>query len=257
MSVNQIVSSNADVGRVALILVAKEAVAGRVKTRLTPRLSALDAARVYGSFLQHARRVCERTADGASQVELVLLFAPSESIESWRSWTRWLKIAQRAGDLGNRLKQAQVTLTETHVRGCVFLGADAPELTTDHLLWAVREVRNGHCTMIPSHDGGYVLIGIPTGGPALFDGISWSTAMVASQTRAAATRQGMDIKEQPPIADIDHPDDLAALIVRLQNSSSPADLKLGKELIDLCGPTLQPWPAATPPPVARPESTPL
>ncbi len=233
MSDTQIVSVRADVGRIALVLVAKEAVAGRVKTRLTPQLSAQDAAQVYKSFLQHARHVCEQTADLDSHLELVLLFDPPHSIESWHAWSRWMKIAQATGDLGNRLKQAQVTLTEAHVNGCIFLGADAPELMVDQLVWAVTEVRRGHCTMIPSHDGGYVLIGIPTSGPALFDGITWSTAIVATQTREAAARQGVDIKELPPVADIDHPDDLTGLMARLQKSSSSPDIKLRKELIDV------------------------
>jgi rSAM/selenodomain-associated transferase 1 len=237
MSDTQIVNAGADAGRIALILVAKEAVAGRVKTRLTPQLSAQNAAQVYRVFLKHVRRVCEQTANRDQHLQLVLLFDPPHSIESWHAWSRWLKVAQSAGDLGDRLRQGQNTLAETHAGGCLFLGADAPELTTDQLLWAAREVRRGYCIMIPSNDGGYVVIGMPTGGPALFDGITWSTAMVAAQTREAATRQGAEMKELPPVADIDHPDDLANLLARLQKSSSSADITLRRELMHAIRPT--------------------
>ena len=81
MSDTQIVNAGADAGRIALILVAKEAVAGRVKTRLTPQLSAQNAAQVYRVFLKHVRRVCEQTANRDQHLQLVLLFDPPHSIE--------------------------------------------------------------------------------------------------------------------------------------------------------------------------------
>ncbi len=228
---DQIVSSVEKAGSVSLVLVAKEAIPGRVKTRLMPQISAHAAADVYTLFLHHTRSVCERAAGFCSHLQLVLLFDPPHAMHAWHSWTKWLRLPQTAGDLGERLKQAQATLGQAHNGGCVFLGADAPEITSEHILWAVDAVREARCAMVPSPDGGYVLIGIPTGGPELFDGITWSTAQVAAQTRQAAIRQDADIRELPPIADIDRPGDLSELIDRLHASSRSADHVLRQQLI--------------------------
>lgn len=227
---HQSVNRCPDEQSVALVLVAKQAVPGRVKTRLLPHVSANVAAAIFNLFLQRARHLCERAASDNHYIQLVLLFDPPNSIDAWSSWTRWIKLAQPDGDLGDRLRSAQAILTKNHTEGCVFLGADAPELTTDHLLWAAGEVRQSQCAMIPSYDGGYVLIGLPRGGQVLLDDIAWSTSQVAAQSRQAAAHNGIALVELPPVPDIDHHDDLIQLIGRLRNSSSHVDRLLVEEL---------------------------
>jgi glycosyltransferase A (GT-A) superfamily protein (DUF2064 family) len=99
--------------------------------------------------------------------------------------------------------------------GCVFMGADAPELTAHQILWAVQQISNARYAMIPAHDGGYVLFGLPTGEPTLLHGISWGTPQVAIQTRSLAATHGASIYELPPIHDIDTVEDLMSLLTRL------------------------------------------
>jgi rSAM/selenodomain-associated transferase 1 len=230
---HQSVNRCPDEQSVALVLVAKQAVPGRVKTRLLPHVSANVAAAIFNLFLQRARHLCERAASDNHYIQLVLLFDPPNSIDAWSSWTRWIKLAQPDGDLGDRLRSAQAILTKNHTEGCVFLGADAPELTTDHLNWAVDQVRQSICAMVPSYDGGYVLIGVPRGSQTLFDGIAWSTPEVAAQSRQAAQRNGLKLTELPPVADIDHHADLIELIARLKTSSCHADHILRERLIGI------------------------
>jgi glycosyltransferase A (GT-A) superfamily protein (DUF2064 family) len=47
--------------------------------------------------------------------------------------------------------------------------------------------------------------------PALFEGMTWSTAQVMADTRARAQSKGLRWTELPPVSDIDEPADLAQL----------------------------------------------
>lgn len=221
--------------RVALVLVAKQPVAGRVKTRLTPAFSAPAAAAIYETFLSHVRSTCEQLSAALGTIDLVLLYDPPESADTWNLWTQWCRIPQSAGDLGQRLESGLKKINGEALTGCIFIGADAPELTYDHLAWAVDQVRASRYAMIPAYDGGYVLIGIPDGRAPLFQGISWSTPHVARQTRRAAGRQGVVISERPALHDIDTPEDLADLLQRLGTCQCAAASALRRQLAHAAG----------------------
>ena len=201
--------------RVALVLVAKWPTPGRVKTRLAASLSTPAATAVYRLLLQYARNTCEKAAAELMCLDLILLFDPPEMAGVWNSWIPWRRIPQGPGDLGARLEALRQLLAKESGLGCIFIGADAPDLTTNHLAWAVGEIRLSRYAMIPACDGGYVLFGIPAGQVSLFQGIAWGTSRVAQQTRCAALRHNTVISELPALHDIDTYDDLIFLIQRL------------------------------------------
>jgi rSAM/selenodomain-associated transferase 1 len=211
--------NSCDASRVSLVLVAKQPIPGRVKTRLTPELSAQSAAYVHKSLLRHTRRTCEQLAAKSRFIDLVLLFDPPGSPAVWNDWTLWRRMPQTDGDLGRRLESARSALANQYCAGCVFIGADAPELSGHHLIWASQEVRRSRYAMIPAHDGGYVLLGIPAGTVSLFQSVSWGTSQVAHQTRQMATRQGAAISELPALHDIDTYADLTGLLERLATNT--------------------------------------
>ncbi|MGC8559845.1 MAG: TIGR04282 family arsenosugar biosynthesis glycosyltransferase [Phycisphaerae bacterium] len=221
------------VAPVAVVLVAKAPIPGSVKTRLTSHISAQAAAEIHAAFLDHVRRTAEQWASETVGIELVLLFAPPEDISPWDGWNHWRKLPQRGGDLGHRMEDARHRVSTPSHAGCIFIGADVPELTPDHLAWAAAEVNRGRYAMIPAHDGGYVLIGVPRFKKSLFDGIAWGTAEVASQTRRAAAQHDETISELPPMHDIDTCADLTALLNRLAASPESRALSLQRRLAEL------------------------
>jgi glycosyltransferase A (GT-A) superfamily protein (DUF2064 family) len=56
-------------------------------------------------------------------------------------------------------------------------------------------------------DGGYYLIGMKRKADYLFEGISWSTAEVLSQTLAVASANGLDFTLLDELSDIDTQED--------------------------------------------------
>ena len=190
-------------------------------------------------MLHHIRATCEKACDTVNRMELVLLFDPPETARAWDSWTRWRLMPQAQGNLGRRLATCWEALMRASGVGCVFIGADAPEITVQHLSWAAHEIRHSRYAMIPSLDGGYVLLGIPAGGVALFDGISWGTSQVAGQTRRAAAGHGAMLSELPAVHDIDTFADLAALPARLHATQAAADAELCRRLTGIMGPSSQ------------------
>lgn len=223
-----------DTSRVSLVLVAKQPIPGHAKTRLTPKLSAHAAARVHQLLLRHMRRTCEQLAAKFGFIDLVLLFDPPDRPAAWSDWTLWRRMPQACGALGRRLESARIALANRGCAGCVFIGADAPELTVNHLDWAAQEVRRSRYAMIPARDGGYVLLGIPTGRASLFQDVSWGTSQVAHQTRQMAARQGAAISELPTLHDIDTYADLTGLLERLAaNTPDAAAAALRQKLAEI------------------------
>jgi len=55
----------------------------------------------------------------------------------------------------------------------------------------------------PARDGGYYLIGMSRRADFLFEGITWSSEWVLSQTLALAEEQGFDTTLLPILEDID------------------------------------------------------
>ena len=223
------------VAPVAVVLVAKAPIPGSVKTRLTSHITAQTAAEIHAAFLDHVRRMAEQWGSETVGIKLVLLFAPPHDISPWEGWEHWRKLPQRGGDLGQRMEDARHRLSTALNAGCIFIGADAPELTPNQLAWAAAEINCGRYAMIPAHDGGYVLIGVPRFKKTLFEGIAWGTAAVANQTRQAAGEHHDTISELPPMHDIDTYADLTALLNRLSASPEPWALSLRRRLAELVG----------------------
>lgn len=123
-------------------------------------------------------------------------------------------IAQPGGDLGGRMLDGARRLFAEGPGPVVILGTDAPALPPGYISEAVRYLlgKEGYdAALTPSRDGGYVLIGLRAPHDALFEGISWSTPEVYSQTLAGASRAGLSVYETPPCHDVDEPEDLERL----------------------------------------------
>lgn len=195
-----------------LVIFAKAPLPGQAKTRLIPALGPKGAAHLAARMLRYTVRVA--LASSVAPVELCATPAPDHP--AWqhalpaelRPQIAWSD--QGPGDLGARLLRATA---RTHAQGEVpiLLGTDCPALDVAILRRAVQELAGHDALMIPSTDGGYVLLGLQRFHPALFCHISWSTPAVAMQTRERIAALGWRLAELPTLPDIDEPDDLRFL----------------------------------------------
>lgn len=205
------------------IVFAKAPRAGQAKTRLAPALGAEGAAALAATLLGHAM---QQAADAAAALGASLqlcvtpdihdpLFAPLVQRHGADL------TAQGSGDLGARMDRA-LTLALKRGDRALLMGTDAPALDTAVLLQANRALNDADAVFVPALDGGYVLVGLRSPAPLLFDDMVWSTAAVMQDTRVRARRAGLRWVELAPLADIDEPQDLVHLPPGWRQGSSSA-----------------------------------
>ncbi|MDX1996284.1 MAG: TIGR04282 family arsenosugar biosynthesis glycosyltransferase [Thermoanaerobaculia bacterium] len=197
-----------------LLLFTKPAVPGRVKTRLHGALTPEQAAELHQAFVDD---VLERLTPGAFELVIAWALAPGEAVPE----THWPSVVQRGDGLGDRLFTA---LADAARGGATVaaLGSDHPTLPLAIVESAFARVEAGAPIVIgPSLDGGYYLIALAPAAvrPELFADIAWSTSEVLATTLERAAALGLPVALLPPGADVDTPEDLAALATALGTQS--------------------------------------
>lgn len=190
-----------------LVQFAREPVAGRVKTRMLPRLTGEEACELHRELvLWTCRRLVEARI---GPVRLAVAGNPRDPLFHQCAAIGADEIVpQRGRDLGHRMRDA----LEQGLRefpAVVLVGSDCPGIDDAYLRAARAALQRCPVVLGPAEDGGYVLLGMRTPLPQLFDGIPWGTGRVLAVTRQHLRQSGVDWVELKPLADIDRPEDLA------------------------------------------------
>ncbi len=186
------------------MILSRDPVPGRVKTRLQPALGPEGAARLHAALTRLTVQTAVRSGldvrlaldgllEGGFATEMRELGAQVQD--------------QGPGDLGQRLRRACAEPGRV-----VCIGTDCPSLQAADLVGAAA--RPGVC-FGPAEDGGYWLVALDGGQEPLlsllFDGIPWSTAQTLAVSRQRLAAQGIDAQLLPTRADLDTPADLSRL----------------------------------------------
>lgn len=194
---------------VQVAVLAKAPIAGLAKTRLIPALGARGAARLQRQLTCNS----VRCALNAGLGPVTLWCAPHAQHRFFRALHRTTGVnclVQSSGDLGDRMH----TAFRLHCASgpLLLIGTDCPVLRPSHLREAARALIDGDdAVFYPAEDGGYVLVGLRWPQATLFDGMTWSTADVMSETRARARSLSLRLREFETLWDVDVPDDQARL----------------------------------------------
>ena len=195
-----------------LLIFCKAPVAGQVKTRLQPALSADQAVAAH-------RALTRLTLDRAFQQPLCgvrLYCAPDTGHAFFRQCAADypLTLLKQCGDdLGERMLNA-FTEALAQYRHAILIGCDCPSLTFDDLQQALTALQNGKDVVIaPAEDGGYVLIGLNAPQPALFQNIEWGSEKVMAETRRRTAGVSLTIYELATQWDVDTPEDWARYLL--------------------------------------------
>lgn len=194
---------------VQIAVLAKAPLPGLAKTRLIPALGARGAARLQRRFTRDALRCAL-----AAQLGAVTLWCTPDArhrfFRALRATTGVDCLVQASGDLGARMHTAfRVHCAQAPL---LLIGTDCPALRETHLRQAAQALIDGDdAVFIPAEDGGYVLVGLRRPQPALFAGMTWSTADVMRETRGRAHALGLRVRELETLWDVDRPADLARL----------------------------------------------
>jgi rSAM/selenodomain-associated transferase 1 len=205
--------------RPVVVIMAKQPVAGRTKTRLCPPLSAKQAAGLYAAMLRDTIEWASSLADLA----LAVAITPPDAAQAWseRVAPDTLLLPVAGADIGECLNIALSELLSNGYTQALALNSDGPTLPPSYLSAAVARLDEVDLVLGPSEDGGYYLIGLKAPVPALFEGITWSTAQVMAQTLSRAQQLGLTVSLLQPWYDIDSPADLDRL--RAELLTLPAD----------------------------------
>lgn len=185
-----------------LLIFCKAPIAGQVKTRLQPALTAEQAAAAH-------RQLTRMTLDRAFQEALcpvILYCAPDDSHPFFQQCANDYALTlaiQRGNDLGERMHLA-LSDTLSRYRHALLIGCDCPSLTPDDLRNALQALEDGSdCVIAPADDGGYVLIGLNAPQPGLFDDMEWGTDAVMAETRRRVFHADLKLHELGKQWDVD------------------------------------------------------
>jgi len=190
----------------AAALLAKAPVAGAVKTRLTPALSAEESASLHAAFVADVWKRFQ-------ELEGVDCWLFSDRVHPWFEEIAAGRIRpQSEGDLGNRLLRCFEQLSAAGYDRIVIVGADSPTLPASYLRMSFQLLEQVDAVIGPSEDGGYYAVGCRKPHGEMFEGVEWSTERAFEQTEAAFDRAGLSMARLPVWYDVDRFEDLLRLV---------------------------------------------
>ncbi|MBM7442381.1 DUF2064 domain-containing protein [Streptomyces sp. HB132] len=181
-------------GVTTLLVIAKEPLPGRVKTRLTPPFSPAEAAALAEASLADTLDTV-RTLPAARHV-LVLDGRPG----------RWLPpgievTEQCAGGLDERLAAAFGSCTGP----ALLIGMDTPQATAADLAAALAPGAWDGCDAWfgPAEDGGFWALGLAEPDPGLLRGVPMSVPTTGAVQRRRLVEAGLTVRDLPRLRDVD------------------------------------------------------
>ncbi|MFF8828475.1 DUF2064 domain-containing protein [Streptomyces sp. NPDC015131] len=175
----------------ALLVIAKEPVPGRVKTRLTPPFTPGEAAALAGAALSDTLRAA--TATPAARHVLVLDGSPGP----------WLPPGvevrpQSTGTLDARLAAAFADCAGP----ALLIGMDTPQVTPG-LLSPALDFTRYDAWFGPAADGGFWALGLAAPDPALLRGVPMSVPGTGAAQYARLRAAGLRVGLLPELRDVD------------------------------------------------------
>lgn len=178
-----------------VLVLAKEPVPGRVKTRLCPPCTPGEAAAIAAAAL--ADTFDAAVASGADRVLAALDGRPGPWLPSGVE-----VVPQGQGPLEERLATAW-----SHTDGPgIQIGMDTPQLTASDLDRAMSTLAGPHVDAVlgPATDGGWWAIGLPAADDRVFAGVPTSRSDTGARQRRRLEQLGYRVSDLPMRSDVDH-----------------------------------------------------
>ena len=228
-----------------LLVIAKAPVPGRVKTRLTPPFSPVQAAQLAEAALADTLAAAARVP--AARHLLVLDGAPG----------RWLPagfdvVGQHGTGLDERIATAFSQAYAWLPLPVVLIGMDTPQVTPELLESAIRPllsdapnpaasfagtpgwhgetsaaggVPSADATVGLASDGGFWLLGLRRPDPRLVTGVPMSTPHTGAAQLARLARAGLAVRQLPTCTDVDTAADALTVARQIPRSRFAAALR--------------------------------
>lgn len=200
-----------------IIVFAKAAQPGAVKTRLTPHLTPEQAVDFHLAALADTLAAARRAIRGP-----VELHVAGGADKAFRRLHPGVTVRPQVGDdLGARLSHAFATAFEGGATRVLIVGSDHPTLAPELLGELLSAADTADVAWGPSRDGGYYAIAIRRdrwpAAEAVLRNIPWSTDQVLAASLERARTAGLSIALGSEWYDVDAPEDLE----RLRRDAAP------------------------------------
>jgi uncharacterized protein len=204
--------ARSEIGERALIIMAKAARAGHVKTRLAASLPAEAVVDLYRCMIEDTLDLARSVATHALAV-----VCPTSDVADLATWLPAIEIVGQQGDgLAAGLVSAFRIFIERGYRRVVALDGDSPQLPPETLDEAFRLLDSADVVVGPTTDGGYYLVGSTSARAELFDTQRMGTGTALDSLIASAQSLGLRVALTETDYDVDEADDLARLARELR-----------------------------------------
>ena len=193
-----------------LIVFVREALPGRVKTRLAGDLGVGAATELYAAM----RADVLESASSLADVRLLVFWAVEQgALPVLQELPRLEMFAQKGATLGERMAAAFVTAFASGIRNCCIIGSDSPDLPLRHIEEAFQALEQDRADVVfgPAADGGYYLLGMRRLWGRLFEDVFWSSPQVLETSLERARELNLRSLLLPPWYDLDTIADLRRL----------------------------------------------
>lgn len=165
--------------RPRLIIMVKEPLMGRVKTRLGKDVGQVAA--TYACRAMLAATIARLSEPRRWQIALAV--SPDAAVSSHMLPPGTARLRQGQGDLGRRMQRA---FESCGPGPALTIGADIPTVTPSVIANAFRALGGARAVLGPAGDGGYWVIGVQRHQDArrAFTGVRWSTEHALADTLA-------------------------------------------------------------------------
>ena len=183
-----------------IVVLAKEPVPGRAKTRLHGEFSPIDAAGLAGCAIEDTMHAVR----GSRAVRKVLAWEGNPA-----PWDLEFEVVEQpCGSLNDRLAAA-FTAVAVESDPVLLIGMDTPQVTPALL---DLDWEGANAVLGVSEDGGFWAIGLRSVDPRdVFDGIPMSTDRTGAAQLSRLTELGLTVRLLPPLRDVDLPSDAEAV----------------------------------------------
>ncbi len=193
----------------SIVVIAKSPVAGRVKTRLCPPCSPVEAAVLARAALADTLETVAQTPAGARV--LALDGPPGAWIPDG-----FVIVPQLGRDLSERLANAFSAVTGP----AVLIGMDTPQVSPALLVAATRALHEPGVDAVlgSAVDGGWWTVGLHRADPRVFVGVPMSTSHTFSDQCTRLAQLGLRTRVLPELRDVDTFQDALAVAGEIPES---------------------------------------